>query len=310
MHAKVVSFGHCLPPQVERAGVMRPIAEEPVGPSTLAAEAARVACERAGLTASDFDFIVFATTTPDVTFPGSACYLQSQLECGTVPALDIRAQCAGFLFALAIAEKFVRSGQYRCVLVAGGEVFSSGVDYEWQPDVARLFGDGAGVAVLGPGAGRERIEAVVTHSDGRRYRDFWCEYPASRQHPVRMTREDFGLGKHLPQIHPMRVAEFGREHIPRVVREALDRAGRTASEVDCFFISHVLPEVAEDAARALGLRGDVVTVPSARYGHLGAAALPVAVSDALSSGRVGSGATVCLAACGAGAAWGAAVIRL
>ncbi|MCX8073253.1 MAG: ketoacyl-ACP synthase III [Candidatus Binatia bacterium] len=310
MQARVLAWGHHLPPFVERVGTRRPIAEEPVGPSTLAARAAALAFERSGRTAQDVDFIVFATTTPDVTFPGSACYLQDQLGCGTVPCLDIRAQCAGFIFALDVAEKFLRTGQAQCALVAGGEVYSSGVDYEWQPEVARLFGDGAGVAVLGPAADGSGIEAIVTHSDGRHHRAFWCEYPASRQHPLRITREDFGLGKHLPRLNVDTVAEFGREHLPAVVKEALDRAGCSLSAVDHFVMAHVFPEVAEEAGRRLGLLEGNLTNPAADMGHLGAASLPLAVSRALQEGRLSSGARVCLAACGAGFAWGAALLRV
>lgn len=310
MHARVLGWGHCLPPSVERLGVSRPIAEEPIGPSTLAARAAVSVFDRTGLKNEDVDFIVFATTTPDVSFPGAACYLQDQLECGTVPALDIRAQCAGFLFALQIAWKFIRSGQYRCALVAGGEVHSSGVDYEWQPDVARLFGDGAGVALLGAANAESSIEAIVTHADGRHHRAFWCEYPASRQHPRRITREDFGLGKHLLQIDRDAVARLGCETLPSVAKEALERAGRRLAQVDRFFLSHVFPEVAWDAARTLGVPDEIVTVPSEVHGHLGAGALPVAVSQCLDAGVVRPGATVCLAASGAGFAWAGAVLQL
>ncbi|GIW45428.1 MAG: 3-oxoacyl-[acyl-carrier-protein] synthase 3 [Candidatus Binatia bacterium] len=310
MHAKVLGWGHCLPPSVERAGVSRPIAEEPIGPSTLAARAAAAVFDRTGLKNEDVDFIVFATMTPDVSFPGAACYLQDQLGCATVPALDIRAQCAGFLFALQIAWKFIQSGQYRCTLVVGGEVHSSAVDYEWQPEVARLFGDGAGLALLGATNANSSIEAVVTHADGRCHRAFWCEYPASRQHPRRITREDFGLGRHLMQIDRTTLARFGRETLPVVAKEALEQAGRRVAQVDRFFISHVFPEVAREAARTLGVPDDVVTVPSETHGHLGAGALPVAVSECLEAGMVEPGATVCLAASGAGLAWAGAVLRL
>ncbi len=310
MGVKVLAWGHYLPPRLERIGVVRPIAVEPIGPATLAARATSMAFEGSGIRNEDIDLIVFATATPDVTFPGSACFLQDQLCCSTVPGLDIRAQCAGFLFALHVAEKFVRSRQYQCVLVAGGEVHSSLVDYERQPNVARLFGDGAGVAILGPSVNNSGIEAMVTHSDGSWHRAFWCEYPASRQHPRRITREDFCLGKHLPVIDRDAVASFGRECLPRVVREATEQAGRKLGEIDRFFLAHVFPDVALDAARVLGLPADAVSIPSRDYGHLGAAALPVAVSTSLATGALAPGAVVCLAACGSGFAWGAAVLCL
>src|SRR3990172_4841139 len=152
MNTAILGLGHHLPAEVERAGVRRPIAVEAVGPSTLAANAASGALERAQLAADAVDFIVFATMTPDVTFPGAGCYLQHHLGCGTVGAVDVRAQCAGFLQGLLIADQFVRAGTYKHVLVAGAEVHSSGLDYsERGAAVSQLFGDGAGVAMIGNG---------------------------------------------------------------------------------------------------------------------------------------------------------------
>lgn len=310
MYAKVLAWGHYLPPLREFVGATRPIAEEPVGPSTLAARASEVAFQRSNVRSQDVDLIVFGTTTPDVTFPGSACFLQEQLGCDTVPALDIRAQCAGFLFALHVAEKFVRTQQYHCVLVAGAEVYSALVDPERQPEVAKLFGDAGGVAILGSSVTEPGVEAVVAHSDGTQYQAFWCEHPASRQHPRRIMREDVGLGRHLPRIDSEAVAAFGRECLPQVVREAIEQAGRRLGEIDRFFLSHVFPEVARDAAQRLGIPLDAADIPSRAHGHLGAAALPVAVSEALAAGMVAPGARVCLAACGSGFAWAGAVLRL
>src|SRR6266478_2816915 len=127
MSTRILGLGHYLPPELDVAGVRRPIAVDPVGPSTLAVEAARGALERAQLSTNAVDFIVFATMTPDANFPGAGCFFQDQLGCGTVGALDVRAQCAGFVFALSIADQFMRSGAYERVLVAGAEVHSAGL---------------------------------------------------------------------------------------------------------------------------------------------------------------------------------------
>ena len=129
MRTAILGLGHHLPPEVETLGVRRPIATDPVGPSTLAVPAAHQALAQAGLSAEMIDFIVFATMTPDVTFPGAGCFFQDQMGCGTVGALDIRAQCAGFVFGLVIADQFIQAGAYERVLVIGAEVHSSGLDY-------------------------------------------------------------------------------------------------------------------------------------------------------------------------------------
>ncbi len=232
------------------------------------------------------------------------------MGCGTVGALDIRAQCAGFIFALSIADQFVRSGAYERVLVVGAEVQSSGLDYlERGAATARLFGDGAGAALVGKGD-HPGIRAVAMHTDGRQHDRFWCEYPSSRHHPVRMTTEDFRAGKHFLAVDLEAVRRFGEQSLPAVIGEVLEASGTKPDQIDHFVIAHLLPEVADSVAQTVGIKPDRLSVPSAVHGHLTAAALPVALSEAISSGRLGPGATVCLAACGAGFAWGAAVVTL
>ncbi len=309
MSTTLLGLAHGLPPARSIGGAQRPIAVEPGGASDLALAPAQAALARSGMAAADIDFVVFATQTGDVTFPGSACFFQDKLGCGTTGALDVRGQCAGFLMGLMVADTFIQAGAYQRVLLAAAEVYSSGLDYsERGMAMAQRFGDGAAVAILGPGEGG--LEAVVCHSDGQHYDQFWCEHPASRQHPVRMTIEDFHAGKHFPNMDAAVVEAFGREHLPAVVREVLGKAGVGADAVDCFILSHVLPQVAAAAGEALGLPAAKVLVAGARDGHLGAAALPAALSEAIEAGRVGKGARVCLAACGAGFAWGAAVLAL
>jgi 3-oxoacyl-[acyl-carrier-protein] synthase-3 len=311
MSARILGLGHYLPPEVDIGGARRPIAVDPVGPSTLAVEATRGALAQAQLDTADVDFIAFATMTPDANFPGAGCFFQDQMGCGTVGALDVRAQCAGFIFALSIAEQFIGTGAYERVLVAGAEVHSAGLDYSAERiQVARLYGDGAGVALVGNGSGTGGIRATAIHTDGRHHREFWCEYPASRQHPVRMTIEDFRAGKHFPTLDVDRVRRFGEETLPAVIREALAKAQLDVAGIDRFIIGHVFPDVAESSARRLGVDASRLNVPAARYGHLTAAALPVALSEEVAHGSLAGGATVCLAACGAGFAWGATVLTL
>ncbi len=311
MGSALLGVGHFLPAEIEVVGVRRPIAVEPVGPSTLAVRAAEGALAQAGIGPDAVEFIVFATMTPDVTFPGAGCFLQEQLGCGTVGALDIRAQCAGFLFGLVVADRFVRAGTYERVLLAAGEVHSAGLDYsEAGARVAALYGDGAGVAIVGRGAEGAGLRGAALHTDGRHHREFWCEYPASRQHPVRMTLEDFRRGRHHLQLDVDAVRRFADAALPAVIDEALRDAGIGAQAVDHYLVAHVLPDVADRVAAGLGVSAARLSNPSARYGHLTAAALPVALSEDLARGTVAPGATVCLAACGAGFAWGAAVLTL
>ncbi len=308
MGSSFAAVGHHLPPFVERAGVLRPIAVDPVGPSHLAAQASRAALERAGWGIEELEFILFATSTPDVDFPGAACFLQAALECGTIGALDVRGQCCGFLYGLLIADRLQRGGMYRRVLVAAGEVHSSGLDYgPTGAEVARLFGDGAGVALLGESGA---VRSVVVHADGRPHQAYWTEAPASRQHPVRMTIEDYQAGRHLPRLDHAALAAFGVDAIAGAVDEALRQADTSAAKIDHWIVSHVFPDVAEAARQRLDVPKERWVIPSERYGHLTAAALPVALSADVEAGRIGAGQTVCLAAAGAGFTWGAAVVEL
>jgi 3-oxoacyl-[acyl-carrier-protein] synthase-3 len=311
MHAAILGLGHHLPAEVDAVGVRRPIAVDPVGPSTLAVPAANQALAQAGLSAQAVDFIIFATMTPDVTFPGAGCFFQDQMACGTVGALDIRAQCAGFLFGLVIADQFVKAGVYARILVVGAEVHSAGLDYsERGAAIAALFGDGAGVALVGRGDGTRGLRGAAIHTDGRHHQGFWCEYPASRQHPVRMTPENFREGRHFITMDVDAVRCFGEESLPAVIGEALQAAEMSPQQIDRFIISHVLRDVAESVGERLRVASSRLNIPAARHGHLTAAALPAALSEEVAAGTLGAGDTVCLAASGAGFAWGAAVLTL
>ena len=310
MGTAILGLAHHLPPAQAIGSLQRPIFSDPGGPSDLALEPARQALAEAHLTPDGVDFLIFATMTPDVTFPGAACYFQNKFGLGTIGALDVRGQCAGFLVGLQIADSYLQAGGYRTVMLATGEVHSAGLDYsEHGEAVARLYGDGAAVAVLGTGNGAG-LESVVCHSDGRHYDRFWIEYPSSRQHPLRITVEDLREGKHFPRLDTAHVEAFGAEQLPAVVREALSAAGTSLESVDCFIFSHVLPAVVERSAGTLGVPSSKLIAAGQTHGHLTAASLPVALSEARAAGRIGTGARICLAACGAGYAWGAAVLTL
>ena len=172
-----------------------------LGPSDLGREAAQAALVQAGLTPDAVDLIVFATMSPDVAFPGSGCYLQDKLGCRTVGALDVRAQCAGFLFALATADRFIRAGAAERVLVVGAEVHSTALERAPRAaHVTPIFGDGAGAILLGAAA-EPGLLAVTLSSDPTDFERFWCEFPASRNYPARMTHEALAAGRHYYQLN-------------------------------------------------------------------------------------------------------------
>jgi 3-oxoacyl-[acyl-carrier-protein] synthase-3 len=286
-------------------------ADPGVGPSDLAVEAAQMALGRAKLQPDDIDFVLFATMTPDVAFPGSGCYFQDKLGLGTVGALDIRAQCLGFIFGLSVADQFVRCGKYRRVLLATGEVHSTGLDFSPKgAPVTRFFGDGAAAAILSTADDARGVLATVLHTDAAEYERFWCEYPASRQYPTRMTLADLAAGKHYPRIDLDALDRIARRLLREVIGEVLERARCQERDVAHYFLHYVDPGVAREVAGALGIGPDRATATAERAGHIASASLPIALSQAWAAGALRAGDLVCLAGVGAGLNWGAAVIRL
>jgi len=296
---------------VRETGVERRRAVEPgQGPSELAAAAAGEALAAAGRTPADVDLIVFATTTPDMAFPGSGCFLQDRLGCRTVGALDVRAQDAGFLYALATADRFVRAGANACVLVAAAEIFSTALDYSPAgAAVSPYFGDGAGVVLVGAGAA-DGVRAVVLHNDPTDLERYWCEFPASRHYPARMEMPQYDAGRHFYRIDAPALHARAEPALAEVGGEALARAGVARDGVAAYLLAYLDPRVAERAAARAGLPAGRVVVAGREVGHVGAASLPIALADALADGRLARGDVVCCATFGAGLAWGAAVLQL
>jgi 3-oxoacyl-[acyl-carrier-protein] synthase-3 len=294
-----------------RSGVVRRhYAPDGEGPSHLAHRAALRALAVAGLTPADVDLIIFATMTPDIGFPGSGCFLQHHLGCGTVGSLDVRAQCAGFLYALATADRFIRAGKARRVLIAAAEVHSSALDFSPRGQaVTPYFGDGAAAVVLGA-ADAPGVVTVVLHADAEGFERFWCEFPASRHLPARMDMEAFHAGRHFYQLDPEQLHPQAEHALGTVIDEALERAGVGVDGVALYALHYFDHRVARRAASAAGLPAERVITTADAAGHIGAAGLPLALADAVASGRVGTGDLVCAAAFGAGIAWGAAVVRL
>jgi len=286
----------------------RHFAAEGLGPSDLAKIAAEAALGEAGLAPSDVEFLIFATMTPDVSFPGSGCYLQDKLGCGTIGALDVRAQCAGFVFALEVAEQFLRCGSYGRILLVAGDVHSSGLDFSARGgEVTPLFGDGAAAVVLGGGEGG-LIDAVI-HTDATDLERFWCELPTSRRRAGRFLPQDLMLGRHHPTIDAEFVQAHGAERIRAGVQEVLSKSNTQAHQVRRYFFQHLYRTSAEVAAQALGI-ADRTTIGGLDEGHVASASLPIALSRARAAGKVRDGDLVCLATAGAGMNWGAALIRL
>jgi 3-oxoacyl-[acyl-carrier-protein] synthase-3 len=297
---------------LQRTGIRerRFVEHDGIGASDLAVPAARMALERAGRTARDVDMIVFATLSPDVNFPGSGCFLGDKLGMAGVPALDVRNQCSGFLYSLSIADAWVRCGAYRNVLVVGAEVHSTGLELaERGRDVAVLFGDGAGAALVGPSPGEGRgVLSLTLHADGSGARDLCVPAPASMRSP-RLTHEMLDRGEHFPQMNGKQVFRWATEKMPEVAREALEAAELGVADVDLFVPHQANMRINQMVAQKLGIPADRVCHNIERYGNTTAATIPIGFSEAFAEGKLGEGKTVLTAAFGSGYTWGAAVLR-
>lgn len=328
MRSTILGMGHHVPPRVvtnddlavlmettdewitQRTGIkQRHWIEGNVGASELGEVAARQALDEAGLTPADIDLILFATLSPDLNFPGSACLLQARLGLVGVASMDIRNQCTGFLYGLKTADAFIRSGMAKNVLLVGGEVHSTGLDVSTRGrDVAVLFGDGAGAAVIGPTDGPAHILDTELHADGRFAEILMVEAPASRMNP-RLTAEMMAEGRHFPKMDGKSVFKHAVERLPEVIHSILKRNGYTLADVDILVPHQANLRINEMVARQLGFPTERVVNNIQKYGNTTAASIPMALHEAVLDGRVQKGQLVLLAGFGAGLTWGATLVR-
>jgi 3-oxoacyl-[acyl-carrier-protein] synthase-3 len=281
-----------------------------VGASDLALEATKRALDAAGWKPTDLDAIVYATVSPDHMFPGDGCFLNAKLGIPGVPALDIRTQCTGFLYGLSIASAWIQTRQYRRVLLVGSEVHSTGLDVSTRGrDVAVIFGDGAGAALLeatdDPGRG---VMGVHLHADGRFAKDLWTDAPGSTYSP-RVNVEQIESGAIWPHMEGQKVFKHAVTKMPEVVREALREAGLTEQDIKVLIPHQANLRICEMVQRSLELRDDQVFNNIQKYGNTTAASIPICLAEAVEARGVKRGDLVALAAFGAGFTWGSALIR-
>jgi 3-oxoacyl-[acyl-carrier-protein] synthase-3 len=298
---------------VQRTGIRerRFIEHTGIGASDLALPACTMALEQAGLQTKDVDAIIFATLSPDHNFPGSGCFLGHKMGLPGVPALDVRNQCTGFLYGLSVADAWVRADVYRHVIVVGAEVHSTGVEFtDRGRDVAVLFGDGAGAAVVGK-ATREGqgLRAMRLHADGSGAKDLWLEAPASAYIP-RLTPQMLEEGRHYPSMNGKQVFRWATEKMPEVVREVLADSGLGADAIDLFVPHQANLRINQMVGQKLGIPESKTVHNIEKYGNTTAATIPLGLSEAWRAGRCKEGSNVLFAAFGSGYTWGAAVLTL
>lgn len=294
--------------------------------TTMGIEAAKIAIQRAGITVKEVDFIVFATLSPDYYFPGCGVLLQREMGMGEIGALDIRNQCSGFVYALSVADQFVKTGMYKNVLVVGSEKHSFAMDFETRSrNVSVIFGDGAGAVVLQPTDEKGKgILSTHLHSDGADAEMLAMHYPGSHANKwmkdkpafpdqelggLFMTPEILASGAVLPYMDGPAVFKKAVVKFPEVIREALVANHLTEKDIDLLVPHQANLRISQYVQNLLGLNDDQVFNNIQKYGNTTAASVPIALCEAWEAGRIKDGDLVCLAAFGSGFAWASALIR-
>ena len=287
----------------ERTGIrQRHIAAKDEKTSDLALNAARAALANAGMRAADIDLIVLATTTPDSTFPATAARVQAALGMTHGAAFDVQAVCAGFVYALGIADNFLKLGQARAALVIGAETFSRLLDWN-DRSTSVLFGDGAGAVVLraeraADGAGARGILSTHLHSDGRFYNLLYVDGGPSTT----------GTTGHVRMSGP-EVFRHAVVKLAEVVDEALAANGLTAADIDWLVPHQANKRIIDGTAKKLGLPESKIILTVAEHANTSAASIPLALATGCADGRIKPGHLVLIEAIGGGLSWGSSIIR-
>jgi len=286
--------------------------------SELGLEASLAALEDAGLGAGELDMILFATLSPDASYPGSACFLQKRLGAGGIAALDIRQQCTGWVYGTSIADLYIRSGQCKNVLLVGSEIQSKTLDLSTRGrDMSVLFGDGAGAAVLTAtelpddlpnDAPDSRVLSCHLHADGEFAEDLIWRSPGSANrvwNPPELVSES----EAFPQMNGRLVFQHAVKRMPEVAFEALEANGLSPDDVDLYVNHQANKRINDKFAQAMGVSQDKVFSTIESYGNTTAATIPIGLCEARKAGRLEPGMLVCSSSFGAGFTWAASLYR-
>jgi 3-oxoacyl-[acyl-carrier-protein] synthase-3 len=272
--------------------------------ANMAAKATRLALQRANLTEKDIEFIVFATITPDYFFPGSGVLLQRELGLESIGALDIRNACSGFIYALSVADQFIKSGMYKTILVIGAEIQSTAIElFTKGRNTAVIFADGAGAAILQPNE-KPGILSTHLHSDGRFAEELYVRDPgSSRPREERQPEQILDTTHFKVVMNGSQVFKHAVVRFLEVINEALEANGMKKEEINLLVPHQANLRISQFVQEKLALRDDQVYNNIMRYGNTTAASIPIALSEAWAEGRIKENDVICLAAFGSGFTW-------
>ena len=333
VRSKITGVGGYLPPRVvtndelteymdtsddwivERTGIhQRHWVDPETSTSDLALEAANAALESAGVAKEDIDMLIVATLSSDHFFPGTACFLQTKMGISEIPALDIRQQCTGFIYATSVADQFIRTGMYRKVLVIGAEIHSKGLDLSTEGrDVSVLFGDGAGAVVMEAGevatAADPQIFSTHLHADGSGAQSLWLPSPGMAFEDGLVTHAHLDRGDQYPKMNGRAVYVNAVKRMSEGIQDALDANDATLDDVDLFFFHQANLRINEAVAQRLQIPEGKVYNTIQKFGNTTAATIPLGMKEAVEDGTLQPGMLVACAAFGSGFTWGSMLVR-
>ncbi|MBQ4914439.1 ketoacyl-ACP synthase III [Maribacter sp. MMG018] len=281
--------------------------------TTMGVKAAKIAIERAKIDKDDIDFIVFATLSPDYYFPGPGVLVQRDLGIKTVGALDVRNQCSGFIYALSVADQFIKSGMYKNVLVIGSELHSHGLDMTTRGrGVSVIFGDGAGAAVLSRSEDKGKgMLSSHLHSEGQHAEELSLIAPGMGKRWVTDIIEDNDPNdeSYYPHMNGQFVFKNAVVRFSEVIMEGLKKNSLKPEDIDLLVPHQANLRISQFIQNKFGLGNDQVFNNIMKYGNTTAASIPIALTEAWESGKVKDGDLVVLAAFGSGFTWGSVIIR-
>ena len=280
--------------------------------TTMGVKAAKIAIERSGLSNNDIDFIVFATISPDYYFPGPGVELQKELGMKTIGALDIRNQCSGFVYALSIADQFIKTGMYKNILVVASEVQSLGLDMTTRGrGVSVIFGDGAGAAVLSRSNDDSRILSTHLHSEGEHAKELAVLAPGMGGRWVTDILADNNPDdeSYYPYMNGQFVFKHAVVRFSEVINEGLQANNLKVSDIDMLIPHQANLRISQFIQKKFGLNDEQVFNNIQKYGNTTAASIPIALTEAWEQGKIKKGDTVVLAAFGSGFTWASAIIK-
>ena len=346
LQTKIVGTGYYVPPNVysnadllkymdtsdewiqERTGIKERRFADRTGETTttMGVEAAKIAMDRAGVKASEIDFIIFATLSPDYYFPGCGVLLQRALKMNEVGALDVRNQCSGFVYALSIADQYIKTGMYKNILLVASEKHSFGLDLSTRGrNISVIFGDGAGAVVLQPtDEPNKGVLSTHLHSDGESaellamynpgtHANHWinnlADFDEAEIADMFMSHQMIDKAQNFPTMDGPAVFKKAIVKFPEVIIEALNKNNLAARDLTLLIPHQANLRISQFVQKQLGLADNQVYNNIERFGNTTAASIPIALCEAWEKGLIKSGDLVCMAAFGSGFTWASALVR-